>query len=275
MKLISLCMLALLFCQPGQAYIPRTKTIVKKMIRNNGYRDYRLVREVALQTADKQINVKEVWTIANGDTMKLEVSSTDAKQPWQFVVVYKKKQRHTLTSSNTTKTFKKSRDFFEPLFHDRYHTSLLKRLVNFQFVPNWAIDTPEPKLVEGKTKMTPEPFVALEAMSGTVNYALGAKSQSPEGRAQTQLWVEQDSFLIRKGRLNSGAEFTNSNFQTYMGGLKLPGEQTISWKDRRAKVKLVSAERVKTSRKTWTLKPPKVATLPTDPLVKEFYSRFR
>ncbi len=266
---------ALLFSVNAIAYIPRAETIIKKMTDNNGQRDYKVVREVDLSSPERKIKAREVWTIANGDQMKLEVSSLDSNNPWNFVILYSAKNRKTLSRKKSVKTFQKSNDFFEPLFHDRYHRSLLNRMVTYKFLPTWIKETNPPNYVDGQTKMTPEPFIQLAPMEGSVNYAVGAHSNSQGSQNQTMLWVEQDSFLIRKGRLQSDAEFVNSQFQTFVGGLKLPGEQQISWNDKVARVKLLTAERIKTSKNDWNLNSNQTGSIPTDPLIKEFYSRFR
>lgn len=267
--------LCLFLSNPAMAYIPRAQTIVKKMTGNNGQNEYKIVREVDLSSPERKIKAREVWTVAHGDKMKLEVSSLDTTNPWHFSILYNSKNRKTLSRKKVLKTFQKSNDFFEPLFHDRYHRSLINRLIGYKFLPSWAKDSTPPNYVEGTTKMTPEPFIHLSPMEGSVNYAIGAQSNSQGSQNQTMLWVEQDSFLIRKGRLPSDAEFVNSQFQTFVGSLKLPGEQQISWNDKVARVKLLTAERVKTSKKDWQLDKSDDGSIPTDPLIKEFYSRFR
>lgn len=259
----------------SSAYIPRTKTIVKKMSRNNGRREYKLVREVVLESKEQKIKAREVWTISHGDRMKVEVSSMDSNNPWNFAIVYSRKDRKTLSSNKALKSFKKSPDFFEPLFHDRSHRSLLRRMVAYKFLPTWIESTKAPAFEEGKTTMTPEPFISLAPMEGTVNYAIGAASNSEGGNGQTQLFVEQDSFLIKKGRLRSQAEFVNSRYQSFVGGLKLPGDQRINWNDKIAKIKLLTVERTKTKKSDWNLSGKKTGSIPTDSLIKEFYSRFR
>ena len=259
----------------AQAYVPRTQTIVKKMSRNNGRREYRFVREVILESKEKTIKAREAWSVAHGDRMKVEVSSLDSSNPWSFAILYEKNDRKTLSKNKALRSFKKSPDFFEPLFHDRSHRSLLRRMVNYRFLPPWIAESTAPAYVDGKTKMTPEPFITLSPMEGTVNYAIGALNNSEGGNNQTQLWVEQDSFLIKKGRLQSRAEFVNEGFQTFTGGLKLPGQQQISWNDKVAKIKLIKVERFKSKKSDWKLSGNKTGSIPSDPLIKEFYSRFR
>ncbi len=263
------------FSFPSFAYIPRTETIVKKMSSNNGRRQYKIVREVVIESKERQVKAREVWTVAHGDKMKLEVNSMDAANPWKFAILYSANDRKTLSRDKNLKTFKKSADFFEPLFHDRSHRSLMKRMVAYKFLPEWIKSTNPPTYDKGKTKLTPEPFVHLTPMEGSVNYEIGAASNSDGGNSQTRLWVEQDSFLIKKGRLRSRAEFVNTRFQTFTGGLHLPSEQLINWNDKSAKVKLLTVEKIKTKNNDWALSKETTDSIPSDSLIKEFYSRFR
>lgn len=260
----------------AHAYIPRTETIVKKMTNNNGHKDYKIVREVSLEADSKQIKARETWTVRSGDNMKLQVESLDNNNPWKFAILYRKNDRQTLSSSKSLKTYPRSGEFFESLFHDRYYRSLLSRLAHHRFVPEWVKDAKAPTVSEkGKTVITPEPFVELEPVEGTITYSLGARSTSGGEKAQTQLWVEQDSFLIKKGRLSTGAEFVNNSYQSFSGGLNLPSNQLISWNDRVARIQLISAEPTRVNAKNWSLTNQDAGSIPTDPIVKEFYSRFR
>lgn len=276
MKLIVVTLLFLLVRpNDAMAYIPRVATIIKKMSNNSGHREYKIVREVTLLSKDQSHRVREVWTVAHGDRMKLEVSSLDESNPWKFAILYSKSNRKTMTQNKAVKTYKKSPDFVEPLFHDRYYKSLMKRLIGFKFIPEWVLRSEAPSYDDGQTKIVPEPFIQLAPMEGSVNYAIGARSNSQGGNNQTRLWVEQDSFVIKKGRVSSGAEFVNSDFQSYIGGLKLPNEQQISWGDRVAKIKMLAAERVTTGKTFWQLSKEDSGQIPSAPLIKEFYSRFR
>lgn len=275
MKSFLFILLAFLLSLPSQAYVPRAKTIVGKMVLNNGRREYKIVREVKLESPDRQISAREVWTVAYGDKMKVKVTGTDPNNPWSFVILYGGKTRKTLSQKKKLMTFKKSPDFFEPLFHDRSSKSLLRRLVSHRFIPDWAETTPPPIYKDGKTKMTPEPFINLTPMEGRVSFQIGSLSDTQGASNNTLLWVEQDSFLIRKGRLRSNAEFVNTQFQTYTGGLKLPSEQRISWGDKLASIKILTAERTRTGKKDWKLNTKDNGSIPVDPLIKEFYSRFR
>ena len=270
-----LLVLVLWVPQGALAYIPRTKTIIKKMSRNNGRGEYKLVREVTLESKDQRVKAREIWTVATGNQMKVEVSSMDPKNSWKFAIVYSEKGRQTLSQKQVLRSFEKSPDFFEPLFHERSEVRLLKRFIQQGFIPQWLERATPASYGKGSEAMKPEPFVSLMPMEGTVSYAIGTLNNKLGGENETRIWVEQDSFLIKKARLRSKAEFVNSNYQTFPGGLKLPGEQRISWMDRLAKIELRAVERTKTKEQDWKLSRKKAGPIPSDSLIKEFYSRFR
>ena len=146
--------------------------------------------------------------------MKLSVSSLDINNPWSFVIVYGLKDRKTLTSLKKIKAFKKSREFVEPLFHERDHEKLMTRLVSHQFVPPWATGLPPLQFLNNQTTFTPENFVSLEPFGGSVNYSIGIRKTASGGQGP-RLWVEQDSFVIRKIRLGSKVEFVNNSFRNF------------------------------------------------------------
>ena len=274
MKFFNILILLLSFTQPAWSYIPRIKTIVKKMTLNNGRKEYKILRKVLLKSENKQTEFQEKWFIAGSDKMKLEVSSLDLNNPWSFVILYGPKDRKTLTSRQKIKSFKKSKEFLEPLFHERNHKNLMKALIFHNFIPSWGNDLPPPGFSNNQTQITPEPFTSLEPLQGVVNYSVGA-GQTTSGGKGARLWVEQDSFVIRKIRLGSKTELINGSFQNFSDGLKLPGKQTISWNKGVALITLLKVEKIKTKPKDWTLKKVGEEALPTNPLVKEFYSRFR
>lgn len=275
MKFFTILFVVLFIATPSQAYVPRAKTIIKKMSRNNGKDTYKLVREVTLQSPSNLVKAKETWTVANGDKMKVHVESLNPENPWTFEISYDKGKRQTLSTGNKVKTFPKSPEFFEPLFHDRSSRSLTNRMVSYRFIPDWIQDTPDPDYDNGKTQMTEEPFVRLAPIEGSVSYALGANKNASGDNNRTTLWIEQDSFLIKKGRLRSKAEFVNSVFQTYTGGLKLPTEQTISWGDSSAQIKILAVDALSSKEASLDLNAKQSGNIPSDPLIKEFYSRFR
>ena len=274
MKFFSTFIFFLLFISPAWSYIPRAKTIVKKMTLNNGRKQYKVLKKVLLQFENKQMEIREKWLIAGSHKMKLEASSLDINNPWKFVIVYESRDRKTLTDRQKIKSFKQSREFLEPLFHERSYESLMKRLISHGFMPPWVRSSSPPGFSNNQTLITPESFIFLEPLEGSVSYSIGA-SQTTSGGQGPRLWVEQDSFVIRKVRLGSKAELINGPFQSFSDGLKLPGKQSLNWNKGVAHITLLKVEKVRTKKRDWALKKTDQESLPTDPLVKEFYSRFR
>lgn len=166
------------FSLSSQGYIPRIDTIVKKMVRNNGRTPYKVVREITFEAGDNRLRARETWYIKNGEDMKLVVESTNPDDPWKFEIIYEKGKRQTVSSTGNVKKFERSEEFFESLFHDRFHKSLMKRMVGFKVLPDWAPKIEEPTYKDGKTKMTEEPFVRLEPTEGAVTYAIGAQQNA-------------------------------------------------------------------------------------------------
>ena len=277
MKFIILVFLSCVLVTPAKAYKLRLNTIVKQMIRNNGRKSpgYKIVREVSFEANGQSQSARETWWVKNGDRMKVQVESVDPAKPWSFEIVYNGGARQTLSSSNQVKSFKVSKEFFEPLFHDRSETSLKQRLVQFQFIPEWAKNLPAPDYVRGKTVMKDEKFIGLVPGTGAVSYLIGAPKNADGTPGHTHLWVEQDTFKISKGKLASKSEFTNKEFQDIDGGLKLPRTQVISWADRVARVRVITAEKKRLSSTDLALSTSKSTTVPDQPILKEFYSRFR
>ena len=223
------------------------------MVLNNGKKQYKILRKVLLQSGNKQVEVREKWLIANGNKMKLEVSSLDINAPWKFVIVYGTRNRKTLTNRQKIKSFKKSREFLEPLFHERNHEKMMRRLISHNFMPSWVTGLPPPRFSNNQTLITPEPFIFLEPLEGSVNYSIGA-SQTTSGGLGPRLWVEQDSFVIRKIRLGSKAELINGPFQNFNDGLKLPEKQNVSWNKGVANITLLGVEKVSIKKSDWSLR---------------------
>jgi hypothetical protein len=99
-------------------------------------------------------------------------------------------------------------------------------------------------------------------------------------------WVEQDSFIIRKMRSPSGAEFQGDDYSTFSKNLWFPRSQTISFNGRTASIrvtKVLAQDLNAESRKlmepsSLKAKGDSTTVLPKSdlaPVVAEFYKRFR
>lgn len=264
---------------PGlsQAYKLRLHTVVDKMIKNNGRpgSSYKVDREVLFEYRGQTVKAKEEWWVKDSNRMKVKVSSLESSSPWSFEITYNGQNRQTVSSSREVKSYRNSPEFFEPLFFERSKMAMLKRMEQYRFIPSWAKTIPAPNYVGGKTIMKDESFVGLAPSQGSVNYTFGAASTTSGGQGSTFLFVEQDSWRITKGQLNSTSEFRNQQFQAVEGDLQLPGVQVIRWDDRAAHLRLISAKKTKVTEADLTLNTQSRLNLPNSQVIKEFYSRFR
>jgi hypothetical protein len=93
-----------------------------------------------------------------------------------------------------------------------------------------------------------------------------------------RLWVEQDSFLIRKLRMGSQIEVEFDAFKEFEEGkIKEAELQTLFWKSSTVIIQNTSTQLVEPKKLEGFLKIQKEAkaVLPQNANLKEFYSRFR
>lgn len=259
-------------------YLPRIKTIAAKAVKNNGRGVYEIKREVSLFQQESKINFSETWLVQHGDAMKLTAQGTnDDGSPWKFSVTYEKGKRKTTTAAGKEKIFSWSPFFTEPLFHYRSRESFMDRLIKLHFIPAWARNTPSLNVSSDNiTKFTAEEFVKLSRQQGRVNYELGSSVEKT--KSAPKMWLEQDSFLIRRAKLSGDTYLTNESFRSFSGNLKFPLLQSISWNDNTAKIKTTSVKRLKSAKVRKSIHASlkgQSAVLPKNKIVKEFFSRFR
>lgn len=250
----------------AQAYIPKLNTILSKMTANNGgTKAWVLKRTVTLK--EDNVVAQETWTVANADLMKLRAEGTNSDgSAWSVEILYKGGRRHTTTSEGNTQVFPLSAEFFEPLIHYRSSRALMSRLSAFQILP---------PTVSGDT--TSPTYVNLDRYKGGVAYMLGALD-SKNTLQPPRLWVEQDSFLIRKLRLGSQVEVEFDSYKDFEEGkIKQPELQTVFWKNTTVLVQNTSTQLLEPKKAEAALQIQKGlrAVLPDNANLKEFYSRFR
>ncbi|MES2855881.1 MAG: hypothetical protein V4692_08455, partial [Bdellovibrionota bacterium] len=129
-----------------------------------------------------------------------------------------------------------------------------------------------------KTPHAPEALVRLGRVDGVVAYVFGVPATGDESKPG--VWIEQDSFLLRKFRFPTSAEVVASHHVTYDSALKLPKDRRISWDSNVVNVRVLSAKALPAAQAqkllastTLTANDAKEARLPD--VAKEFYSRFR
>lgn len=248
------------------AYIPKLNTILGKMTANNGgTKTWVLKRTVTLK--EDNVVAQETWTVANADLMKVRAEGTNPDgSAWAVEVLYKGGRRHTTTSEGNAQVFPLSAEFFEPLIHYRSARALMSRLSALQILPpNVSGDSSSPG------------FANLDRYKGGVAYMLGALD-SKNTLQPPRLWVEQDSFLIRKLRLGSQVEVEFDSYKDFEEKkIKQPELQTVFWKSTTVLIQNTSTQLLDAKKTESALQIQKGmrAVLPVNTNLKEFYSRFR
>ncbi|MFN8845977.1 MAG: hypothetical protein ACK5V3_04285 [Bdellovibrionales bacterium] len=249
-------------CVHASAYIPPTRMILDKVSDNSGKSGYEIVKEVRINSS-VPITFREVWQIENERTLKVSVTPVDSPSA-SLHILYVGGQKIVLTEKGR-ETTKMPAELTERIFHFRTMENLAAYLSNLQIL----------------THSTGHLDLArLNRAQGVVNYGLGKKSDSESSSIHPYLWIEQDRFVIRKLRYESGVELTADQFVVHPKGLTHPEVMNLTWNKKSARIKTLSV-----TAKKWTpqsFQPNSVQSSQsflqssmTDPLVQEFYTRFR
>lgn len=256
---------AILLSTPTWAHIPKLNTILTKVAANNGGTNALIIkRTVTLK--DENVTSEETWYVANADLMKVNVTGSNSDgSKWAFEILYKDGKRFTSTVDGGLKAYPTSSEFYEPLLHYRSNKALQSKLVSLQIIPTWAGTNSQ------------ENFISLDRLKGGLVYLLGA-SETKNTQAPPQLWIEQDSFVLRKLRSGSQVDVDFDNIKDYSEGkIKQPDLQTVFWKNTTVTIQNTSLQVVPQAKVANQFKMEKgdAAKLPENVNLKEFYSRLR
>ncbi len=263
--MIQLTIFTLCLIFSANAFVPKLSTVLGKMVSTTGgTKGFILKRTVTLK--DENVVANETWYIGHADLMKVDVEGVNADgTAWKFEIMYKGGKRMTSSVEGQTQSFPLSPEFFEPLLHYRSSRALQSRLQAMQLIPSNSSD--------GATAG----YMNLDRYKGAVAYVLGAQD-SKNTLQPPRLWVEQDSFLIRKLRMGSQIEVEFDAFKDFEEGKVKQAElQTLFWKSSTVTIQNTSTQYVDQKKLEASLKMQKEskALLPQNANLKEFYSRFR
>lgn len=271
MKKLIIPLFTLLLALPAMAYIPKLSTVLSKVAGNNGNtKGLILKRTVTLK--EENLTWNETWYISHADSMKVDVDGTGADGgKWSFEILYKNGKRTSPTTDGKTKSFPLSPEFFEPLLHYRSSRALTSKLTAMQLLPSWALSR------GGENEPSHASFMNLDRLKGSVVYVLGS-AETKNTQLPPRLWVEQDSFVVKKVRLGSQVEVEFDAIKEFEEGkIKQPELQSVFWKNATVLVQNTTTEVVDQNKIEPHLKFQKTVglQLPDNVNIKEFYSRFR
>lgn len=265
------------------AYVPTSRTIVGRLVRNDGKGAYAIEQDVIFRTVGEGLTLRERWTVENGENMRLTVVSPLANaQSVRLDVLYKEGKRLGPDMKGGFKATAMPIEAIEPFFHSRSAKGFFDAILRSGLVPSGFPIAKPAFNINAKTQPppTPEAFVRLGRIAGVIAYVFGEPTPADSPKALPGVWIEQDAFLLRKLRFPSEAEVTADRHSS-QAGLRFPRTRTVTWGSNNAEIRVISVKGLAPAAAAAALNQAsfqadlKSARLPTDEQVKEFYSRFR
>ncbi len=269
------------------AYIPDLEMILDRTVKNQGNTGYIIDLELSFDTKSQTQLVKEHWIIEDAENMRVFAQGErELKDQLSLLRVYDKNKKFYLDESGSVRSTRFSAEFFEHIFHIRTVKKLHRSLIDLSILPEAStkhkaavIDVKEPSYDK-------VPYLRLSRASGVIAYALGMPPAKDATQLNPEIWIEQDQFVIRKLRLPTQAEVSAEDYQKFVGSISFPQMRTVRWANNSVKIRVVSIRNTPITQKTRELLSPKVFSeekknseklnmISDDPVIQEFYSRFR
>lgn len=267
------------------AYIPHFWMILSRTAENHGHGMYLLEQDVSIYGEnDETLTVHEQWLVLNGERMRLKASGKkNLKDKFDLTFIYDNPRKSYLNEKGQKKALRIHQNWVEPYFHFRFSKKIKPNLHAMGIIP--ASELKEQAKLEKLEDLTHdrENFSRLSRTNGVITYAFGEKSTAEN--LKPGLWIEQDTFLVRKLRMPNNVNIEANNYKRYANNFWFPEERIITWGNRRAVIHTTS---VKSVRKTTANRnrlntislnsqkePQLILKMPENLLLKEFYSRFR
>lgn len=258
------------------AHVPKAIFILGRVAQNNGKGSYQIEQEVQFQTLGDPIVVKETWLVDNEGSMKLTVTGTkELKDTFKLQFVYGGGTRSW--QSGTQKNSKRlTEEFFERYFHIRSAESFANQMIQMKLITPAVFQKKVLKNVKD-VDVSNEPFVRLARSGGAVNYAFGPLASAESSAQSPGLWIEQDQFVLRKIRFNSGAELSAERYSNYSRGLDYPRKRILQWENQTVNIQTLSVT-PRSGGGFGGLEPSRMdglENLSAKSMITEFYNRFR
>lgn len=206
------------FIQTAFAYIPPTRMILQRTTDNSGDGAYQIEKEVNFNNPEIPV-FKETWQLESERLLRLTVTPVGMPSA-KLTILYAGGQKHVQygTQKETTRIpFENA----ERIFHFRTPDNFIQYLNNIGVLTTTAGNLDLAKLSRSQ---------------GVVNYGLGKQTEAGSSSLAPYLWIEQDRFVVRKVRFESGAELTADLFQTYAKGLYHPSLINVDWADQKVRI---------------------------------------
>jgi hypothetical protein len=256
------CIFFCFFSTQALAFLLPSKFILKKTTENNGKGGYFIEQTVNLRFPSGAITLQEVINLESENLITIQTrSQVDSPIKLDFVIRYQNSKRD---NGLTVRTL--SKEFFEPILFSR----------NVDFLTKKVEDIFQKPLLE-----VPVRFSRFDSV---VSFAFGKPTPAESKSDLPGLWIEKDSFLIRKIRFSSEAYIEQSDFLSATKGFFIAKNKLIKWNQSEAIVQVSKVhEKNKSTILTKQLQVPtqtkfQIENLDSSDLaksVKDFYERFR
>ena len=258
-------------------YILQFETILSKTAGHHGRGIYQITQDVKFSSGEESWEVREVWTVKNGQSMHLEVVGKGLLEDRiHLFFIYKNQKRYQVEPSGEISSSHLSSDWLEPYFHFRNSKEIQASFVAQKIIlPPVENEKKEEGELEGMHKV--ESSVRLSRRGGYVSYGIYYGDEPTSG-----LWIQQDQFHVQLLRLLSQAEMSAKNYKKFKRGLWFPSHRDLHWKEEgknnRVEIHLVNVTSFGRGSKVtrrFQVDKSKVSLWPEDKVIHKFYNRFR
>ncbi len=267
-----------LCCTLAHAYIPKTKTILSRVVDNAGAGPYLVEQEVQFPVGTDSFTVKETWYIDNENNMVLEVHGTrELKDRLHFVISYQGNKKSWVTSKGA-QSHALSFDFIEKPFYIRRSDSLGQHFIQAGILPPLALARKATPRNLNEVHYQQEAWVRMGRVGGSLAWVFGEPAKPDSTQLPPGLWIEQDQFYIRKIRWPQQVELTADNYSSFSRGLNLPKNRILRWSAGQVNIQLLSAKSFSSKErpnKNAAFNIGVLQNLPVRAAFEEFYTRFR
>ncbi len=227
----------------GFSYIPHSHFILKKSSDTHGKGIYQVLQEVIFQTADDRAVIQETWWVTGGNHMYLE-----AKGPQTiYTALYEEQSRYAIQPTGKITASKVGSDFFEGFFHFR-NVNEFARAILRSGITTSEILSPQRRFGQLKdVDYKPQSFLRLARTNGTIAYAFG-QTVTGDSSNVPSLWIEQDTFRVRRLRFKSGNEVMADDYEGYSNGLEFPRTRIINTNGTKVTIRTLSINAIKNSK---------------------------
>ncbi len=300
------CLLLWGFCCPyAGAYIPSYSLILSQLAESQGKGAYRVEQSVQIKSHQitetwwvepegLRLNVRMAPQSGWQDGVHLSDRSPSSKSPqsgWQDGVhlsgrspsskspqsglkdekglslrfLYKKGKKIFRDKHNKIQSQKVPPYHLEWPFHMRKADKLKKLFALWQMAPL--------SIPEREQNSPSDPFVKLSRKGGTVQYEIS--------QGKSQLWIEQDEFVIRGWKWPTGESLQAQNYQLYPGRLFFPESRVLhlgathSVRIKLKKIQKQKPNKQRLSQKWLNKRNHYPENLPDRDIIRAFYEKFR